>query len=165
MVVIGCEGPCEVALVNRLLDDDLLKFDKKDILDRRPIHFRQPISIAPLINILPPEEPIIFYRVGDTQTDEYDLSCLSSREHFITVHKVCTKPEIEILIIINENLYKEFLKQKSKKHPKEFVEENVKNYSGFADYAKKHDLSIAVKQYKSLKRHRKGEEYLADLLK
>ena len=66
MVVIGCEGASEVYLMNKLLEQNLLIFSKKEILDRRPIHFRQPKEIAPLIDILPIEEKIIIYRIGDT---------------------------------------------------------------------------------------------------
>lgn len=164
MVILGCEGPCEVALINKLLDNNALIFDKKDILDRRAIHFRQPKSIAHLINILPFDEPLIFYRIGDTQKDEYDFSCLSFRIDKITVYKVCTKPEIEILGIIQENLYKDYLKVKSKIQPKQYLKNKFSNFGSFIDYIEEKDLTSAIRKYKNLKCHRKDEMYLADLL-
>ena len=165
MIVVECEGPSEAALINKLLDDNLLIFNRKDILDRRPIHFRQPKTIAPLINILPPEEEILFYRVGDTQKEEFDLSCFPLREQYMTVKKVCTKPEIEILIIINENLYQQYLKVYRRFKPKQFVKAYIKNYVDFYNYIETHDLRSAIAKYKKLKNHKKEEMYLDDILK
>jgi len=164
-IVLGCEGQSEVLLVLDLLSKETLIFDKKDILDRRPIHFRQPREIAPLIDILPIEEEIVFYRIGDTQNDEYNLSCLSARKDRISVVKVCTKPEIEILIIINEHLYDEYLKQKSKMMPKQFVKAYVSEYTNFKDYIENHDLRPAIAEYKRIKKNNKDEIYLEDLIK
>ena len=163
--VLGCEGQCEVLLVADLLSKGVLIFEKKDILDRRPIHFRQPREIAPLIDTLPLEEEIVFYRIGDTQNDEYNLTCLSARKDKIKIVKVCTKPELEILIIINEGLYDEYLKQKSKMMPKQFVKTYVDGYTNFADYLENHDLQFAISEYKRLKKNEKGELFLADLIK
>lgn len=165
MIVIECEGPSEVALINKLLDCDLLIFGRKEILDMRPIHFRQPKTIAPLINILPPNEEIVFYRIGDTQKEEFDLSCFPLRKQYMTVKKVCTKPEVEILIIINENLYQQYIKVYKHFKPKQFVKINVKNYVDFNNYIETHDLSSAITKYKKLKKHKKGEMYLDDILK
>ena len=132
--VLGCEGASEVLVMLDLIEKDLLIFDKKEILDRRPIHFRQPREIAALIDTLPIDEEIVFYRIGDTQKDDYNLSYFSARKDKITVVKVCTKPELEILIIINEGLYDEYLKQKSKMMPKQFVKIYVDGYTNIADY-------------------------------
>lgn len=163
--VLGCEGPSEVQLMLDLLDKGVLIFDKKEILDRRPIHFRQPREIAALIDTLPIDEEIVFYRIGDTQKDEYNLSYFRARKDRITIIKVCTKPELEILIIINEGLYDEFLKEKSKTMPKQFVKTHVKDYTNFNDYLNAHDLRFAIDEYKRLKKNDKNEMCLADLIK
>ena len=165
MIILACEGPSEVVLINKLLDDNALIFDRKDILDRRPIHFRQPKIIAPLINTLPIDEPLIFYRIGDTQKDKYDYSCLSFRSDRITEYKVCTKPEIEILVIIKENLYEKYLKTKSKVQPKQFLKNEFNGLGSFSDYILKNDMIDAIKKYKNLKRHKKDEMFLAELLR
>lgn len=154
-----------MALINKLLDDNVLIFCRKDILDRRPIHFRQPRFIAPLINTLPPDEPLIFYRIGDTQKDEYDLSCLSCRADKITIYKVCTKPELEILVIIKENHYDKYLKVKSKIQPKQYLKNELSSLGKFSDYVLQNDMTEPIKKYKNLKQHKKDEIYLADLLK
>ena len=163
--VLGCEGASEVQLLLALIKKGVLIFDKKEILDRRPIHFRQPREIAALIDTLPIDEEIVFYRIGDTQKDDYNLSCFSARKDKISVVKVCTKPELEILIIINEGLYSEYLKQKSKMMPKQFVKIYVSGYTSFTDYLEKHDLRLAILEYKRLKKNEKDELFLADLIK
>ena len=165
MNVLGCEGNDEVYLINYLIDKGYLIFKREEILDRRPIHFRQPSEIAPLIDLLPPETDIIFYRIGDKQTDEFNLKRFEFRKDHIQVIRVCTTPELEILVIINENLLNEYLKVKSLVMPKQFVKEKVKGFTTIKEYLKNHDLYDAIIKYKEIKKTREGEICLADLLK
>ena len=165
MIVLGCEGPSEVQLVADLLMKGELVFSVNEILDKRPIHFRQPKEIVALINTLPLDEEIVFFRIGDTQNDAYNLTCLSARKSKISIKKVCTKPEIEILVIINEHLYNEYLKVKSTIKPKQFVKSNVNGYVNLDEYIKNHNMIWSIKEYKRIKRNEKDELYLADLLK
>lgn len=167
MVVVVCEGNCEVKLVSWLLENRKLIFTDQEILDHRPLHIRQPKTILPIINVLPPNEYICFYRIGDTLTDKFDTSCFGKiRQEHIEVKNVCTTPEIEILIIICEGLYNDFLKVKSDISPKEFVKTYVKGYNSFEDYISSHDIISAIIEYKRLKKQkRKNDIFLADLLK
>ena len=165
MIVVGCEGNEEVYLIEFLLEKGYLSFERKDILDRRPIHFRQPKDIAPLIDILPINTNLTFYRIGDKQNDDYDFKCFKLRENYIQTFRICTLPELEILVIINEGLFDEFLKDKSQIMPKQFVKEHIRGYTNIKDYLANHDLKDAILKYKSLKRHNKDQFYLADLLK
>ena len=167
MIVLACEGNCEVELMSHLLDSEALSFNRQDILDHRPLYLRQPKSITPILNSLPIEEDILFYRIGDTLTDEFDIGCFGEiRKEHISVIDVCTTPEIEILIIINEKQYQEYIKVKSSKSPKEFVKENIKEHPSFKEYLKNHDIVWAIKEYKRIKKLKdKNDVYLADLLK
>lgn len=165
MNVLGCEGNAEVYLIDSLIKRGHLLFNKNDLLDMRPIHFRQPIEIAPLIDILTKDTEITFYRIGDTQKEEYDFERFNVRKEHIKVIKLCTMPEIEILIVINEGLYDEYLKVKSKMMPKQFVKERIKSFSSFKQYVSEHDMLFAIKEYKRIKKHKNGEGYLADILK
>lgn len=163
--VLACEGKSEVELIQKLLDNNQLVFDIDDILDNRPLHLRQPKTITPLIATLPSKENIVFYRIGDTQKDTFDTSCLRMRIEYISVIKVCTTPEIEILVIINENLLNEYNKVKSYTMPKEFVKQYVHGYKDFANYIESHDMIFAIKEYKRIKKTEKNVLCLADLLK
>ena len=167
MIVVVCEGNCEVELISWLLDNQKLIFTDQDILDHQPFHARQPKRMLPVLNVLSPEEEILFYRIGDTLNDKFDISCFGEiRQEHIKVINVCTTPEIEILIIICEGLYDECLKVKSIISPKEFVKSHIKDYDSFADYVSSHDIVWAIKRYKSLKKlKRKNDIFLADLLK
>ena len=166
MIVVVCEGNCEVKLISYLLKAKKLVFTNKDILDHLPLHIRQPKTIMPVLNALPVDEDIIFYRIGDTLKDEFDTSCFGKiRQEHITVINVCTTPEIEILIIICEGLYDEYLKVKSSVPPKEFVKTHLKGYYSFEDYISSHDIVWAIKEYKRLRtQKRKDDIFLADLL-
>ena len=85
------------------------------------------------------------------------------------VINVITAPEIEMLIIFNEDKYKEF--KKSGKKPSDFCKKNlimtdVKSYkfvkSYFADSAV---LVAAIRKNHEMSKIRKGEYTLLDLLK
>lgn len=39
-LLILCEGPNELAIINLLLDNNKLKFTRDDLLDLRPFHAR-----------------------------------------------------------------------------------------------------------------------------
>lgn len=79
------------------------------------------------------------------------------------VYKVCTKPEIEVLVIINEGIYPEYIKNSKKYRPKSFVNSKLKDFD-IESYFYSNDLSNAIREYKRLKKHNKDELYLADLL-
>ena len=166
-VVLACEGNCEVELLSILLEKGQMVFDKQEILDHRPIKLRQPKKIAPLINTLPIDEDIVFYRIGDTQRDDFDISYFElTRANHMQIKKICTMPEIEILIIINERKYDDYLKNKSDISPKEYVKTHLKYTGSFSDYLVNHDMVWSIKEYKRIKNHKqKDEYYLADLLK
>lgn len=166
MNVLACEGQTEVILMLYLLQKGYLIFDKREILDRTPIHLRQPEKIRPIIETLPIDEKITIYRIGDTLTDVFDISCFGKiREEHIDVIDVCTKPEIEILIIICENKYRDYLKYKSKMSPKEYVKSFIDPKLNFEDYIKKHEIIDAIMKYKTLKEKEKNRLTLADLIK
>ena len=114
-------------------------------------------------------------RIGDSQRDKLiipdELKDIVSPNR---IYKYCTLPEIEMLLIINEGLYSEFLKSNDK--PKEFAKKNIRynktkydqsseffvNYYGGRRMA---NLIDNLKKYKHLKKHNKDQLYLADLLK
>ena len=93
------------------------------------------------------------------------------------IYDYCTRPEIEMLLIYNENLMDKYLKVKSKIKPKIFAKRNIvykghkydnstkffEEYYGGLD--NKGKLVNNIKGYKKFQTNRPGEKYLADLLK
>ncbi len=121
-----------------------------------------------LINTMKADEPINVYRIGDTQKDKMDLRPFNTRKKYITIKRICTKPEIEMLQIISAGLTKEYEKAKSVPSPKQFIKAHRPDISSMEDYIRIFGIDAvvdAIKRYKSMKSHGKDEGYLADLLK
>ena len=101
----------------------------------------------------------------------YFFSILLSKvyEQKVDVINVITAPEIEMLIIFNEDKYKEF--KKSGKKPSDFCKEDlkmtsVKSYRFVKDYFSDPDILLtSIKKYHEISKIRKGEYTLLDLLK
>ena len=123
-ILIMCEGPNELKVLNLLLDNGKLNFTRDDLLDMRPFHARQLTSpqLKPALDAY--HGNIEIYRVGDTMTDALKIP----KELIPQIQaqkKFCTKPELEMLLIIAENKVAEFEKVKSKQKPKSFCKKNV----------------------------------------
>ena len=173
-----CEGTNEETLINLLLDKNKLKFSRSDLIGLKPYHARQlthPVIITELKHY---NGPTTILRIGDSQKDELkipkDLQRIVLKKNVI---KYCTRPEIEILFIINENVLKDY--QKSKMQPSKYIKKHfhqkginyTKSNEFFKEYYKKglaedvQDLINNLEKYKRLKKHSKDELYLVDLIK
>lgn len=161
-ILLACEGQSEVYLLNSLIDKGYLTFDCPLLLDE-PIHLRQLTEIEPIINSLPIDEEIIIYRIGDTLKDDLSLSRFKMRSEHIKSYKYCTKTEVEILVIINEGFYMEFMKAPKNTKPKSFINERLPSFNP-ASYFIEHDMVNALREYKRIKKHKKDELFLIDLL-
>lgn len=163
MKIAACEGKSELILIQHLIERGVFFAKAEELLDDRPIHMRQLKEQAPIINALDINVDIEVYRIGDTQKDLYDLSGFEARKKKIKIFKICTKPEIEILIIIAEGLFQDYCKKRLS--PKEYVKIYIKKYKSIEKYIETHDIIPAIKEYKKLKLHKKGELYLADFIR
>ena len=164
MIVIACEGKSEVILVNHLIGRGIFFAKIEEMIDERPMQIRQLTEIASIINSLDYEEEIDVYRIGDTQRDEYNLKPFEARK--IRIHKVCTKPEIEILVIIALGEYDNYCKEKNNQNlsPKEYLKIHCKDCKSVERFIDNNDIVPAIKEYKRIKKHDKEEMYLYDLL-
>lgn len=165
--LILTEGSTELALINSIIDKGLFKIDVKDILDEQVFHKRQLDGyLYALIRSLPRDEKITIIRIGDTLKDKLKVD-KSVRTKVAGVLKVCTKPELEKLIIINEELRSEFNKVKDK--PSVFLKKRKigfnKQYNYIYDYFYNANVKEVLKEYKRIKKHNKDELYLFNFLK
>ena len=114
-------------------------------------------------------------RIGDKLNEELKIP-KEYKEKIKCIEKYCTKPELEMLLIISEKLQADFEKEKSRKSTKSFAKEKVsfngKRYDNSTAFYRDYyggqiDLLVnTIKRYKQLKgKHQKDELYLADLLK
>ena len=174
-ILLMCEGTNEEELLELLLDNNKLIFKRDDLIGLKPYNIRNLKNPFIKSELKRYNKPVLIYRIGDTQTDKLsiprDLEYIVKREN---IFKYCTKPELEILLIINENMYSEFLK--SKKSPKSFAKENIVFQRNYYDQSneflnnyyggKRINLLVNnIKEYKRIKKHARDELYLADLLK
>lgn len=177
-ILLLCEGPNEEVLVNLLLDANKFSFTRDDLIGRRSYPVRQLNNPTIKSELKLYGLPVKVYRIGDKQSDKLviprDLNnIVSSKE----IYKFCTKPELEMLLILNEKLEKEYEKVKSVYSPKEFAKRNIR-YNG-RKYDQSSDFLITyfggtnikklianINKYKTYKKqHNKDELYLADILK
>lgn len=169
-----CEGTNEQKLIEMLLDNKKFQISRDDLIGRRPYHIRNLKSSVIKKELEHYNQPVIIYRIGDKQGDKLivpiELKNIVAKER---IFKFCTKPELEILLIINENLVSEF--EKSKMEPKEFAKDHIKyngrRYNQTSDFLEKYyggnRIDYLVQnliEYKRIKKHNRGELYLADLL-
>lgn len=174
--LIMCEGPNELEIINFLLENDKLIYSYDDLLGLRAYHARQ-ISKSAIVrnelNIYNGEVEIL--RIGDKMTDVLAVP-KDYQTKVISQSKYCTKPELEMLLIVSEGLYSEYQKVKSTMKPKEFCKKHIihngvryNNTTNFytAYYGNRVDLLVRnILEYKRLnKSHSRNELYLADLLK
>lgn len=174
--LILCEGPNEEVIIDLLLYKNKLKIKRDELIGLRPYSIRQLSNPTIKSELKIYDQPVTVLRIGDTQKEKFnipdDLKHIVSKERIL---KYCTKPELEILLIINEGLYKEF-KKSSQNKAKSFAADKIiynrRRYDNscdfFLEYYGNGRLSILVEsliEYKRIKKHNKGELFLADLLR
>ena len=176
-LLIMCEGPNEKTVIDMLLANECLIFSEEELLGLTPFHARQIKNSGQVkaeLNIYPGQVDIL--RIGDKQSDKLDIP-KDYRDKIASVTKYCTMPELEMLLIIAEGMFKDYEKVKSAMSPKEFAKANIKlgkkkydNSSKFyVDYFSTNIqlLIQSIKEYQRLKgkTHEKDEHCLGELLK
>lgn len=162
-----CEGSAENAIMDILLDNDFLIFTREEMLEEEVIRCRDGKRFEEKYLRKGFLEKISVIRILDSRHENFKLS--KAYEHKVDVINVITAPEIEMLIIFNEDKYKEF--KKSGKKPSDFCKEDlrmpsVKSYSFVKDYFSNPDILLAaIKKYHEISKIRKGEYTLLDILK
>ena len=172
-ILVLCEGPNEMKIIDLLLEHDKLIFNKEDLVGLVPYHARQlsaPI-LTPVLSIYTGKFDV--YRIGDKQNDVLKIpKALKHRVNSVT--KYCTKPELEILLLLNERLYNNYLRNgnnKPKQYAKKHVIYNRQRYDNSSYFYEEYygnridNLVDNIRKYKMVKEHEKDEMYLADLLK
>ena len=162
-----CEGSAENAIMDTLLDHDLLIFTREEMLEEEVIRCRDGKRFEEKYLRKGFLEKISVIRILDSRRENFKLS--KAYEHKVDVINVITAPEIEMLIIFNEDKYKEF--KKSGKKPSDFCKEDlkmtsVKSYNFVKDYFADPDILLAaIRKYHEISKIRQGEYTLLDLLK
>ena len=153
-----CEGTAEQVIINILLDNNKLIFDRKDLLEEDVLRSRSGQKF---------EQQYLRKGFDDKRNENFKIS--RAYQHKIDVINIITAPEIEMLIICNENKYEDY--KKSKKKPSSYCKEdlsykNVKSKTFITEYFEDVDSLInAIKEYKRVSNIPNHESSLFDLLK
>ena len=121
-----CEGSNELEVVRILLANNRLIFGEDDLLGLTPYHARQIENNAQVrteLNMYPGNDVCVI-RIGDKQSDKLRIP-EEYKGKIVAVNKYCTKPELEMLLIINEGLVSEYEKGKSETSPKVFAKRYI----------------------------------------
>ena len=175
-LLIMCEGPNELKLINILLANKKLKFTQDDLLGLVPYHARQIQSsgaVKAALNLYPDEVHVL--RIGDTQKEKLTIPS-SYKDKITLVEKYCTKPELEMLLIIAEGMVPEYEKVKSKLSPKSFAKAHIRcgrrKYDNSTEFYEDYfgsDCEKLIEAINAYQRHNgahsKDEHYLTELLK
>lgn len=162
-----CEGSAENAIIDILLDHDLLIFSREEMVEEEVIRCREGRKFEEKYLRKGFQDKISVIRILDSRRENFRISKAYAGK--VDVINVVTAPEIEMLIIFNENKYKEF--KKTGKKPSSFCKEDlkmaeVKSYDFVKNYFDNPLVLVAaIKKYHEMSRVPKGEYTLLDLLR
>ena len=166
LVLFSCEGGFETVAVKKLLTAGKLVLPKDDV-----IGVASDRSVADIqrdyLGFDYGGRPVTILRIVDSPSKRFVLGRLY-RERFEVV-SVFTRPEAEILVIINEGCYSDYSKRKNRMKPSVYCKQvlgmrNVKSVSFLEQYWDVDALADSAREYKRLSNLGKGELCIADLL-
>ena len=168
LVACICEGSAEQAIMDILLENNLLVF--KELLDDKIIMTRSASVFEAKYLRKDFEKQLTIVRILDSKTDKFKLSKLYKEK--IKVINIITSPEIEMLIIHNENKYNDFKKFQTKNNmkPSEYCKiklkyQNVKTYDFVKSYFSNiSNLLKAINEHKKVSKTAKTKYSLYDIL-
>lgn len=166
-IAVLCEGSAEQAIMNVLLDNRCLIFEREELIEEEVLRIRKARIFETKYLRKSYDDKISIIRILDSKNESFNLS--REYQDKVNVINIITAPEIEMLIIISEGKYDEY--KRSRKKPSIFCKENlrisrVKNYDFvYAYFENPEKLILAIKEYHRIAPFRRGEYTLKDLIK
>lgn len=165
-VLIACEGAAEEVIVSKLIDSGRFFMPPDRVVDITRKRGARQIQENYLNYDY--DWPVAILRILDSRNERFKLGNLY-KDAFPVVN-IYTRPEIEILQIINEGHYQAYTNGfQSSMKPSAYCVEHLKmsgiKEKGFlAGYWQADELVHSIREYKRLKRLDKDELCLADLI-
>lgn len=166
-VACVCEGSAETAIIKILLEHELLCFSEDQLFHKQVIRSRSASNFETKYLGKSFQKKITILRILDSKKESFKLS--PAYRDKIEVINVITAPEIEMLLIFNEDKYEDF--KKSKLKPSEFCIQKlrfkqVKSYDFVKDYfSDVNSLVKAIELYHQKSKIAKDQISLLDILK
>ncbi len=165
LIICLCEGSAEMDVMNLLLEHDRLRFPKEQLFDKK-VRRRKPVqSLNEDLNYDFSESTVYIMRIIDSRSEKFKLAKVYEDRGIFKVITCLTRPEIEVLIAINEGDYDKCMKSSLK--PSDFCKasygfKKLKSKGFMESYFGIDRLVAAIKEHK---RHHRGEDTIYDLLK
>lgn len=167
-----CEGGAERAIMDLLLDNHKLIFEREDLIEEEVLRCRKGKEFEERYLRKGFLEKITIYWIHDSRSEKFNLS--KAYAHKVDIKNVITAPEIEKLIICNEGRYKEYEKEKRKNpklKPSTYCKVNlkyndVKSYDFVKEYFSDMQVLVnALHEYRRISKVRGNEMSIWDLLR
>ena len=163
-----CEGGAETVIMNILLDNDLLIFNREQLIDENVLPRTSVKEFEKRYLRREFDQKILILRIIDSRGEEFNLS--KAYRCQVDVINVITAPEIEMLVIVSKDRYKDFCKSGIKK-PSDYCKsilkiKNIKSPVFLEKYfADPNFLVKSIKEYNRIHKQKSNEASLYDLLK
>lgn len=162
-----CEGAAEHAIMDILLDNNLLIFAREELLDESIIRCRSGEEFERKYLRKEFDGKVSVVRILDSRRENFRIS--KPYRYKIDVVNIVTAPEIEMLIICGEDQYAQY--KRSNRKPSEYCKavlhmQHVKSYDYVRAYFSNPAVLVrAIRQYGQNTQKRPDEWMLLDLLK
>ena len=162
-----CEGTAEQVIIDLLLDNNLLIFSRESLIEHEVIRCRSGRKFEEQYLRKGFTEQITVFRILDSRRENFRLS--KAYINKVKVINVITAPEIEMLVIFNENKYSHYKKSGIK--PSEYCTSILKYHDVKSEaFVKRYFSNIgslvnAICEYKRVSDVKQNEITLADILK
>lgn len=149
-----------------LREADRFVFPRENVIDITRVRTARGIEDA-FLNV-EYDWPVTILRILDSRSEKFRLGNLY-RERYRVV-SAYTRPEIEMLAIIREDRYRDYMKVKGSRKPSVYCKDDlrmkdIKSQRFFERYWDVDTLCDAIREYRRLSNLAKDEVCLADLLR
>lgn len=168
LIACICEGGAETAIMDILLNNDLLIFNREQMIEESVLPRTSVQKFEQRYLRMAYDQKIIILRVIDSRREEFKLS--KAYRCQVEVINVITAPEIEMLIITSMRKYDDFCRSGVNK-PSDYCKnnlgiKNVKSYAFISKYFSNPDFLVeSIKEYHRLHKQKPKEASLYDLIK
>ncbi len=168
LIACICEGGAETVIMDILLDNGLLIFNREQLIEEKILPRTSVKDFERYYLRREYDQKIVILRIIDSRREEFNLN--KAYRCQVDVINVITAPEIEMLIIAGKKKYKEFCRSKTKK-PSEYCKsilkmKNVKSPSFIKEYFGDTSFLLkSIKEYHRVHKQSNNEIALFDLLK
>lgn len=123
LCLVVCEGGAEEAVIEILLEDDALIFDRGSMVYGELAKKRTAREVESEYLHVEYNRRVVILRILDSRKDTFKLGAVYQGRY--EVFNIYTRPEIEMLLICAENRYRDYWKKKSKISPSTFCKEEL----------------------------------------